>query len=378
MGSVNKLLKNSSTKLSYEDLEDIVVGSSILASGGGGASTDAFDIAKRIFRKGFSPRIVPGSAVKDKDLVFTTTDVGGGMSKEGEERFERVYKQKSPLRGKRFPLEKWSPVAIRELASYLGKEPDVFLCLELGPRFIEVLEHAARDDKPLVDGDTTGRAVPELPMSTLFMKNAPYIAAASTSHFGDAMFLKRTMDYRRMDDIVRAFAVSSGGGAGLAIALTGKSMNSCLLKGTLVECLDAGHAVRNLGLVDAVEKHLRGKILFKGRHEELKMEMKDGHFYGEHFLSGSGDFQGKEMKIWAKNENHIAWIDDKVIATSPDIITMVDPERPEGLWNFATIPKDRDLYVVGIPSPKFWKTKKGLELLSPRAFGFDFDYVPVR
>ena len=30
-----------------------------------------------------------------------------------------------------------------------------------------------------------------------------------------------------------------------------------------------------------------------------------------------------------------------------------------------------------IPAHALWRTAKGIELLGPRHFGFDFDYVPI-
>ena len=33
--------------------------------------------------------------------------------------------------------------------------------------------------------------------------------------------------------------------------------------------------------------------------------------------------------------------------------------------------------LIAIPAHPLWRTAKGLEILGPRHFGFDFDYVPI-
>jgi hypothetical protein len=36
-----------------------------------------------------------------------------------------------------------------------------------------------------------------------------------------------------------------------------------------------------------------------------------------------------------------------------------------------------EVVMVGIPNSPLWRTPKGIEVMGPRHFGFDFDYVPV-
>jgi DUF917 family protein len=36
-----------------------------------------------------------------------------------------------------------------------------------------------------------------------------------------------------------------------------------------------------------------------------------------------------------------------------------------------------EYFVFGLPSDSKWRTHKGLEVMSPRFFGFDYDYIPI-
>ena len=380
--SFSELTKQRTKILTRENLEDLVRGSTVLASGGGGEPKEAFKLIGRIEKKGFVPSIMDPQSIQDSMTVFSSVDAGGGMSKESEERFERTYKMKIPLRRKHWPLEKWSPVAVKELSEYLNKEPDVFLCLELGPRFVEVIHLAASNGKPTIDGDTIGRAVPEITMSKLQIVNSKLEAVVSTSHFGDVLILKKLASLRRLEDIIRNFAVASGGGVGMAVAMNGAVTKESLLPCTLTRCINLGEKVRKSASDDRelnklLSCEVNGRVLFRGRITSIESEPREGYYFGQYFMGGSGDFSGDNFRIWFKNENHITWKNDKPYVTSPDIITLFDPVSRLGLWNWEKIPTDHDLLVIGIPCDPMWRTMKGLQLLSPRAFGYSIDYVPL-
>lgn len=64
------------------------------------------------------------------------------------------------------------------------------------------------------------------------------------------------------------------------------------------------------------------------------------------------------------------------MATTPDLICLVDTET------FIPIPTDALKYgkramVVGLKCFPLWRTEAGLELVGPRYFGVDTDYIPL-
>ena len=61
---------------------------------------------------------------------------------------------------------------------------------------------------------------------------------------------------------------------------------------------------------------------------------------------------------------------------TPDLITVLDAETgipitTEGIRYGARC------VVLGIPCDNKWRTKRGIELVGPRYFGYDTDYIPV-
>ena len=77
-----------------------------------------------------------------------------------------------------------------------------------------------------------------------------------------------------------------------------------------------------------------------------------------------------------QNENLCASVDGKILATAPDLICLVDTET------FIPVTTDglkygKRVLVVGLKCYPMWRTPKGIELVGPRYFGIDADYIPV-
>ena len=77
-----------------------------------------------------------------------------------------------------------------------------------------------------------------------------------------------------------------------------------------------------------------------------------------------------------QNENLTATVDGEILATTPDLISLVDTET------FLPVTTDALKYgkrvmVVGLKCFHLWRTEKGLELVGPRYFGVDTDYIPL-
>jgi DUF917 family protein len=77
-----------------------------------------------------------------------------------------------------------------------------------------------------------------------------------------------------------------------------------------------------------------------------------------------------------KNEHHVVWRDETVIATSPDIVAVLDPDSNRPLTTLGDVTPGRPVVVFAMKAlDPAWHEPRGLALLGPRHFGFDFDYV---
>ena len=93
-------------------------------------------------------------------------------------------------------------------------------------------------------------------------------------------------------------------------------------------------------------------------------------------LDGAGPDAGRRASLSVRNEHLVARVDDRVVATCPDLVTLIDVETGEGIGNPDPAPGQR-VVLLGLPCAPVWRTPAGLAVFSPRYFGFDVDYVPV-
>ena len=75
----------------------------------------------------------------------------------------------------------------------------------------------------------------------------------------------------------------------------------------------------------------------------------------------------------------IAWIDGELDVMAPDYIYNVDPDTGESTLGvgYGGYVAGEKVAIVGVKAPGPWRSERGIELIGPRHFGFDFDYVPV-
>jgi hypothetical protein len=66
----------------------------------------------------------------------------------------------------------------------------------------------------------------------------------------------------------------------------------------------------------------------------------------------------------------------KVVASVPDLITMVDHETSSPI-NSERVDYGQRVTIFGIGCPPHYRTERALKVVEPRAFGFDFVYMPI-
>jgi DUF917 family protein len=83
-----------------------------------------------------------------------------------------------------------------------------------------------------------------------------------------------------------------------------------------------------------------------------------------------------ELRIEFQNENLIARRDGEVLATVPDLITLVTEEEGEPIGT-EVLRYGLRVAVLGMPCAPHLQTEAALRNVGPRAFGYDVDYTPL-
>ena len=361
---------------SKHDLEDLLVGSSYLGCGGGGSLDVARELIASDLENGLSFRFLDVEQLGDNDWVASpyALESLAPMSEEMRRRLDGIDADGE------FPIVH----SFRLLEEYLDQRFSAVIVGEIGPHSMaESISLAARLGVASLDADTVGRATPEINQHSVRVAGHEIVPAAAVTQFGDHVILKSIADPSREEDVFRALSVVSRVVGVTDAAIPGSVAKSehVLVQGSLTLTRAIGHAVRqaridSLDPVDAARQVGDGYKLFEGRVADFEWEDKDGFLVGHIRLAGDGDFAGRMMRLDYINEHLLATIDDDVVATCPDLITMVSPETHEGIGNpdFAA---GQPVVVLAFPCNPLWRRPAGLAVFEPRYFGFDVDYVPV-
>lgn len=237
----------------------------------------------------------------------------------------------------------------------------------------------------LVDGDYAGgRAIPEVPQVIPEVKGVPVCPMSFVTRWGDVVILQETVSTAMADRIGRQIIVAVLGGVGVSCYLLQvRRAKELMSHGTLTKALRVGQAIRRAreegsDPVEAAIRETGGSLLFVGKvaRSEIADEESLAFGLGSHELTGLSDFAGRTFKIWYKNEYHVTWLDARPFVTSPDALILVrlTDGEPATSYDFSL---GDEVAVVGRKAHEAYRTERGIHLLGPRHFGFDFDYVPL-
>lgn len=361
-------------KLTLQEAKDILVGCTILSTGGGGSLEEGIKIAETDYSKGFEYSLIDFDEVNDDD-IFACPYFCGSIGP--EERTDNYSKYKK--------IDELETVfSTQALERFLGKEINGIVSVEYGGSNTAVaMSTAARLGKPMVDGDAAGRAVPDLQYSTYYVTGKPIYPLAVANAIGDVAVFEKVVDDFRAEDLVRALAVVSADKIGMTDhPCIGKDLKKSIIPYALSAAGKVGRAQREavekgINPINEIIKEGNGYVLFEGTVKvDSQWENKAGFTIGTIDISGIDEYKGKDAEIWYKNENIMFYIDKKPYVTAPDLICVVDRKTGYPINN-PFCKKNMEVTVLGFKAPEFWRKGKGLEILNPKEFGFDVEYVPI-
>lgn len=361
--------------LSEQEVTDLMVGAAIQ----GTRSSDTTVMirqAKALLAAGKRFNIVSVDELPDDWTIVTAA---GGIGGGGAWPYvtERINQQNVPS------VSNPTEIALRALSQHLGKTFNAVIRNEAAEATLNAFEVATAVDLPVVDACPAGRAKPEVEESLPFINGISVTPAALVTRWGDTIFLDKTVDDYRYEDIARAIAVGSGGGVSNARGvLSGRDVKRVTIHGALSEAILFGRTVREAAAqgkdpIDALLKVSGAHKMFAGVVSRADEKGARGFTWWDIELQGSGAYSGHTYRIWVKNENILSWLDSKPDVMSPDLIYNLDPKTAEaisssGLGGYSM---GTEVVIVARPAPSpAWRTPKGIEVIGPRHFGFDFDY----
>ena len=364
------------------DCMDFLAGLKLMGTGGGGSPASGMEMLSGALADGLELSWVDAADLPD-DVFSCTTYGSGSISEDTPSTLSEINTLAEKL-GIPNKYGYHAPdAAVRELAQYAGVKVGALVPVELGASNTPApLVTAARMGIPLVDGDYSGRAVPQDMQTTYFLKGIPTSPAAIVDWWGNVIILKETASTEMGERIGKMLSVASHGVVYFAsMLLSAKDTRETVVPGTLTLSYELGRAVRLAreaggDPVREAVKTLNGWHLFNGEVTGKDWEDKEGVMVGTTHIKGNGEFEGHQMDVWFLNENHIAWLDGQPYVFSPDLIILADPQSGEAYTN-TEIRTGDPVAVLGAKGYPLFRSELGLKYFGPRFWGFDYTYIPI-
>jgi DUF917 family protein len=359
------------TEIGEQQMHDIASGAAILGTGGGGDPYIGKLMAITAIKK-YGPLIlVDPNDVPDDWFVIPTAMMGAPT----------VLIERIPRGDEAFS-------SLKTLEKYLGKKANATMPIEAGGVNSTIpFVVAAHAGIPVVDADGMGRAFPELQMETFSIYGIRGSPIAIRDERGNSAILE-TIDNYFLEWLARGLTIRLGGSAHIAeYTMTGKEMKATSVHNSVSLALKIGKTIREAierkeppleALIKVTEGTNYGKAipLFTGKIIDVERRTTSGFAVGSTTIEGINEYSGKTMRIRFQNENLMASVDGNIVATVPDLISILDMETAQAITT-ENLRYGYRVTVVGIPTPEIMRTEKALKVWGPRYFKLDTDYVPL-
>lgn len=350
--------------IGLSELEDIAIGAAVLGTGGGGDPyVGKLWAQQRIRARGPVPLIDPEDLADDA-LVIAAAMMGAPS----------VIVEK-------IPSGEELAAAFRAVEESCGARADAVMCIEAGGINSTIPFAIAADlGLPVVDGDGMGRAFPEVQMVSFAAHGLSATPMAIADEHGNVTVL-RSISAEWAERLGRALVVAEGGASVLAqYPIRGSDFKRAAIRGTLSLALELGAQLRggrrqSQLVVEALTRRLGGALIFHGKVVDLKRETMGGFVRGVVAMEGLDARSGSRCEVTFQNENLVAIADGSILASVPDLITILEEESAHPVTT-ERLRFGMRVFVLALPCAPLWRQDMGLAKVGPRCFGLDLDYVP--
>lgn len=352
-----------------EDVADLCLGSVFLATGGGGDPYVNQLLTEAALREHGPVRLARVADLADDALVVPVGEVGAPTVS-----LEQLPGGEEPG----LVLAAWERATGRTATHVIPFEIG-------GANSVVPLVAAAERGLPVVDGDGMGRALPEAQMMTFAIEGVAPTPAVAVDYLGNTVVLD-TADAAYYERQLRALSIVMGGMIFTAEhAMSGTQARRAAVPDTLSFALAVGRTLRtHRGSAEAVLGPLEAlfassdygvvRHLFSGKVTGLSTRIAGGFDVGEATVEPIGG--GAPVTVTIRNEYLLVRRGEAVLASVPDLITIVDQESARPI-NAERLRYGQRVAILGVGAPPHYRTARALAVVAPRCFGLDLDYRPI-
>lgn len=357
-------------KLGADQIDDLALGAVFLATGGGGDPYISTLTTKAALERHGPVDLIAPDLLPDDALIAA---IGGvGAPSVGLELLPSVDE----------PLQ-----ALKAFEALIGRPVTALVSFEVGGSnsMVPIIAAAARGI-PVVNGDGMGRALPEAQMMTFPIAGVAPTPALALDYAGNTVSFT-TGDTETYERHLRAVTQAMGGmvltvehpmsGAQLKTSVVPNTISFSIALGRILR-ERRGNAEALFGpLSEVFRSSLYGDLfhLYTGKVTDTASAVIGGFDVGRTTLMPF-EGEGTALTIDIRNEYLVARRGEQVLASVPDLITVLDYETGTPI-NAERLRYGQRVVVYGVGAPAYFRQPQALAVVAPRCFGFDLDYRPI-
>ena len=321
-----------------KDLEALAIGATLLGSGGGGDTAYALIRTKQLIEMHGPIQLLSVDELEDDALIVPIGYMGAPL----------VCIEKLPN-----ALE--CRALLQSVERYFGKKVSALVAAEIGgSNAFTPLCVAAELGIPVVNGDTIGRAFPELQMSSCNVFGVSTAPAFIADCRGNVATLT-CQNAAQVEMYFRALCTAMGSTAAICLYLmNGSQARKALIPHTLTRCIELGG-----------DPLSHCKVIARGVISDVEQKIEEGFLCGKICIETASS----QFLVEFQNEFLMVFEHDQVKAATPDIIALLDAETGLPL-SVEQVKFGLKVDIAFLPCDPIWKTEKGLSLVGPEAFGY--------
>jgi DUF917 family protein len=344
-------------KIDKSNLKALLIGSQFLGSGGGGKVHLIKQIIDNYFDNEFSVDLIGLDEL-------SIDEYGAAVGVVGSPEVIEEY----------MPTGKEGKSLLKKLSASTGNKIRTLFTVEgAGINLIYPLVVAYTTGLPIIDGDTMGRAFPEMQMTTFQFNNikiTPVIFQDVENNYHvynneDASYID--LNIRQKIAQINGLAFFTGYQA------LHKVLKSILIPNTYTFAINIGEAFIKSNTYDELLKNL--KIVTKNSLYGTSIELVRGQINNINDMDNANisSYVIGDYNIYFHNENLMIFKNKKIIGSVPDLITIIDLERLKPI-NVTDIHVGQNVAIIGTPAPLQLRTPTALSVIGPKSFGFKSIY----
>lgn len=353
-------------EVSADELEPLATGAWVLGAGGGGSPYFSWLNLRKLYREGRKVRLLDPMALSDDERVAVVSIMGAPLVM--QERLVDAALAAKP---------------VRMMEQFTGRKFDAIMAVEIGgSNALQPFLAGALLDLPVVDADAMGRAFPEAQMTSFAIHDLPMFPLTLADIRDNEVVIARAASSKWMERLSRKVTTEVGSLAFTCKApRTGREVKHCAILHSVSKAIRIGETIhearwRHLDPIDEIVKAEAGKLLFRGKVTDVARRTTEGFLRGTARLDGLENFARHSAELLFQNEFSLGLIDGMPRVMTPDLICTMDSDSGEAIGT-ESLRYGQRVTIIALPAPPIMRTPKGLELVGPKAFGYELKFKSV-